>query len=303
MAVNNCMLLTSDLPRAQPLRFRILARRDTPSVVTRFLQLPSHGRLLVATDLQGNLKDFQQLTRHFRAAGPDAHLVLTGDLVHGPDDETALEWPDHLGSPYIDESPALMDAFMDEQRRAPGRVHCLLGNHDHAHFGGPVTSKFHDDEAGVLEATLGPEGSHRLRMLVSTFPLVAWAPCGAVMLHGAPSAEIQDPSQLEQIVLEGYSGFDIERFMRVPILGSLLWSRMATAEQSKRFLKALNGTVALYGHDVVREGYERVGDDQLCFSTSFGLYDERKVFVSLDLAAKYPDVHALREGTEIISLY
>ena len=269
----------------------------------RFLELPAKGRLLVGTDMQGNLKDFQQLARHFRAAGPDAHLVLTGDLVHGPDEETAADWPEHLGTAYVDESPAVMDAFIDEQHRAPGRVHCLLGNHDHAHIGGPVTSKFHEDEAGVLESTLGPEGTTKLRALVSTFPLVAWAPCGAVMLHGAPSADIRNPGQLEDIETDGYLDFDIERFMRVPILGSLLWSRMATAEQSKRFVKALRATVALYGHDVVREGYERVGDDQLCFSTSFGLYDERKVFVSLDLAAKYPDVHALREGSEILPLY
>ncbi len=269
----------------------------------RFLELPAHGRLLVATDLQGNLADFVQLSKHFRAAGPDAQLVITGDLVHGPDEATAQAWPDHLGTPYTDQSGALMDAFLEEQRRAPGRVHCLLGNHDHAHIGGPVTSKFHDDEAGVLEATLGPERTQRLQALISTFPLVAWAPCGAVMLHGAPSAEIRSAAQLEELVVDVYSGFDIERFMRVPILGAVLWSRMATDEQSRRFLAALKGTVALHGHDVVRDGYARVGDDQLCFSTSFGLYDERKVYVSLDLGSKYPDVHALREGVEILALY
>ena len=123
------------------------------------------------------------------------------------------------------------------------------------------------------------------------------------MLHGAPSADIRSRAQLEDLVIDAYRDFDIELFMQVPILGSLLWSRMATREQSKRFLNALNGTFALYGHDVVREGFERVGDDQLCFSTSFGLYDERKVFVSLDLAAKYRNVHALREGSEILPLY
>ena len=271
--------------------------------VPRFLQLPDHGRLIIGTDMQGNLRDFQQLATHFRACGPDAHLLLTGDLVHGPDDQTAQEWPDHLGTPYVDESPALVDEFLEQQRLAPGRVHCLMGNHDHAHLGGPVTSKFHDDEAGVLESMLGPAGTLRLQKLVSTFPLVAWAPCGAVMLHGAPAAEIQSASQLEDITIDGYAGYDIERFIRVPILGSLLWSRMATADQSKRFLEALNGTIAIYGHDVVREGFERVGEDQLCFSTSFGLFDEHKVYVSLDLAAKYPDVFALREGVEILPLY
>ena len=274
-----------------------------PLDVPRLLQLPAHGRLLVGTDLQGNLGDFKRLAHHFRAAGEDAHLVLTGDLVHGPDEETAAYWPEHLGSAYRDESPALIDAFLAERERAPGRVHCLLGNHDHAHAGGPVTSKFHDDEGGVLEARLGPAGTARLEALVKTFPLVAVAPCGAVMLHAAPSSEIDDPAQLEAAPLDGYREKGIEHFLQVPVLGSLLWSRYASPEQSKRFLKACGGTVALYGHDVVREGFAREGDDQLCFSTSFGLFDEFKVYVSLDLAAKYPNSHALRPGQEILRLY
>jgi hypothetical protein len=271
--------------------------------VPRLLRLPAKGRLLVATDLQGNLGDFRQLVKRFRAAGEDAQLVITGDLVHGPDDETFEHWPDHLGSRYPDESPALIDAFIAERERAPGRVHCLLGNHDHAHLGGPVTSKFHDDEGGVLEEKLGPAGTEKLRALVRTFPLVALAPCGAVMLHGAPSAEIDDPKELEVAGLDGYREFGIEHFLQVPVLGALLWSRYATPAQSKRFLEAFGATVALYGHDVVREGYAKEGDDQLCFSTSFGLYDELKVYVSLDLAAKYPNVHALRPGHEILPLY
>lgn len=271
--------------------------------MANLLQLPARGRLLVATDLQGNLRDFEALVAHFRKAGDDAHLLLTGDLVHGPDDETAEDWPEHLGTPYTDESGALMDAFIAEQARAPGRVHCLLGNHDHAHCGGPVTSKFHDDEAGVLESKLGPERSATLQALIATFPLIARAPCGAVMLHAAPSADVQSIAQVEAVGRAGYESLDIERFMKVPVLGALLWSRMATPAQSKKFLQALGGTIALYGHDVVREGFERVGDDQLCFSTSFGLYDEHKVYVSLDLAAQYPSVQALRVGTEILPLY
>ena len=271
--------------------------------VNRLLKLPAHGRLLVGTDLQGNLGDFQRLAHHFRAAGDDAQLVLTGDLVHGPDDETMRVWPDHLGTAYRDESPALIDALLEEQRRAPGRVHCLLGNHDHSHIGGPVTSKFHDDEGAVLEARLGEAGTGKLRALVSSFPLVAWAPCGAVMLHGAPSAEIDAPAQLEGVSLQGYRDFSIEHFLRIPVIGALLWSRYATPAQSRSFNAAFKATFALYGHDVVREGFVREGEDQLCFSTSFGLFDEDKVFVSLDLSARYPNVQALREGSEILPLY
>jgi hypothetical protein len=265
--------------------------------------LPSHGRLLICTDLQGNLRDFQQMVRHFREAGPDGWLVLTGDLVHGPDDATLAAWPEHLGTPYPDQAPELFEAFFEEQTRAPGRVHCLLGNHDHAHIGGPVVSKFHHDEAAALEARLSLAQVTRLRELIRSFPLVAIAPCGAVMLHAAPSSEIRGPQDLESVRIDGYQSMPFQEFCRVPIIGPLLWSRMARPPESAAFLEALGGTVALYGHDVVREGYSHESDDQLCFSTSFGLFDERKVYVELDLAAHYPNVHALRDGIEIKHLW
>jgi hypothetical protein len=269
----------------------------------RLLRLPDRGKLLVSTDLQGNLGDFRQLLEHLDAAGPDAWLVLTGDLVHGPDDDTFENWPDYLGTPFRDESPLLIEAFVQAQRARPGRVHCLLGNHDHAHVGGPATAKFHDDERRALEERLDPAGLQRLRELIRTFPLVAVGDCGAVLLHAAPAVAIDDPGELETLELEGYEDWHFTDFLSVPLLGSLLWARAAKAAQSRRFLHAFGGTVALYGHDIVREGFERVGDDQLCFSTSFGLYDRDKVYVELDLASKYPDVHALREGRELLKLW
>ena len=45
---------------------------------------------------------------------------------------------------------------------------------------------------------------HHDASLLAGFPLVAVAPCGAVMLHGAPSAEIDAPEALEKIQLGGY---------------------------------------------------------------------------------------------------
>ncbi len=269
----------------------------------RLLELPAHGRLLVATDLQGNLGDFERLLVHLYDAGPDAWLVLTGDLVHGPDDDTVSSWPDHLGTPYEDESPRLVERFLEAQREFGGRVVCLLGNHDHSHIGGPATAKFHDDERLALESRLDDAAKARLREAIATFPLVARAPCGAVMLHAAPSAALESPAQLEELKLDGYEDWHFSEFIRVPVLGPLLWSRMAKPHESKRFLDALGGTVALYGHDIVREGYSREGDDQLCFSTSFGLFDHDKVFVDLDLGKRYRDVHALREGREIRKLW
>ena len=88
-----------------------------------------------------------------------------------------------------------------------------------------------------------------------------------------------------------------------PIVGKVLWARSATPAEARRFLRATHGTIAIYGHDVVPEGYETVGDEQICVSTSFGLFDQNKVYLSLDLGARYRGVMDLRVGHEILPLY
>jgi hypothetical protein len=272
-------------------------------VTSRLLRLPASGRLLAATDIQGNLRDFLRMVTLFEEAPEDTVLIFTGDLVHGPDEHTEQHWPDYLGTPYKDESSEVIRAFLEVQAHYPGRVHCLLGNHEHAHVGGPRTAKFHHDEASVLEARMGPEATEAMRALFHQLPLVAVAPNGAVLLHAAPSARLSGPHELEDVPLEGYSHMGIDQFFHVPVLGATLWSRMASAEQARAFLEALGGRIAIYGHDVVREGYERVGDEQLCVSTSFALFDEHKVYVELELSHVYPDVYALRDGFELKKLY
>jgi len=88
-----------------------------------------------------------------------------------------------------------------------------------------------------------------------------------------------------------------------PIVGKILWARSATEAEARRFLRAVNGSVAIYGHDVIPEGFETIGDTQMVVSTSFGVFDANKVYVSVDLAAKYRAVQDLRIGHEILPLY
>lgn len=269
----------------------------------RLLRLPDRGRLLVATDLQGNLRDFRAMESVFLAAPEETVLVFTGDLVHGPDEATCRSWPRALGTPYLDESYALLEAFLALQEQYPGHVHCLLGNHEHAHVGGPVTSKFHDDEAAALEASLSPAQRARLREALGRFPLVAVAPCGVVLLHGAPSAAIQGPADIEAAQLDGYHELSFRSFLDVPVVGSLLWSRFASDEEAEHFVRALGGEIAVHGHDIVRAGWVKPGPRQLCVSTSFGLHDPAKAYVELDLAGRYHSTEDLREGRELKRLF
>ena len=61
--------------------------------------------------------------------------------------------------------------------------------------------------------------------------------------------------------------------------------------------------MSIYGHDVIPEGFEKIGDEQIIVSTSFGLFDQNKVFLNLDLTAKYRGVRDLRIGHEIQPSY
>ena len=53
--------------------------------MARVLRLPDRGRLLVCTDLQGCMRDFQRMVELFEQAllqyQGDAHLIFTGDLI------------------------------------------------------------------------------------------------------------------------------------------------------------------------------------------------------------------------------
>ncbi len=173
--------------------------------MARVLRLPDRGRLLVCTDLQGCMRDYLRFVDLFEQALHDHHgeayALFTGDLIHGPHIDPE-DWPDFLGEFYRDASGELMIAFAELAARYPGKVHALLGNHEHGHIGGPHTAKFAADEVALLEHILGAAATARMRGIIHTFALAAVSKCGAVFIHGAPAAVIDSIADLEAADLE-----------------------------------------------------------------------------------------------------
>ncbi|HEX4406281.1 MAG TPA: metallophosphoesterase [Polyangia bacterium] len=274
--------------------------------MARVVRLPSRGRLIVATDVQGNVPDFERIVDVFEDAmrDPDgAYLVVTGDLVHGPE-LSELEWPDYLGSYYRGDSRGVLERAYVLADRYPGRVHYLLGNHEHAHVGGPVVSKFFPDEARRLEELLGEDGTRRMRGWLRTWPFVAVAPsAGLLMLHAAPHARIESAADLERLPLEGFFDTPLDDMADRGALGALLWARTTSTERANAFLKAIEprAKVAVYGHDVARTGYAIDREPLLCVSTSFGCYDGDKLYLSWDLAE--PATSAAHASSGLVPLH
>lgn len=256
--------------------------------------LPREGGLLVSTDLQGNLGDYQALKAHQRR---DELLLLVGDLVHGPGGWAVDHWPEYLGTPYLDRSvELLLDVEAESWSR---RILALMGNHEHAHVGGPRVAKFHADEAAVLDEALGDERG-RMHAFLRLFPLLAVGD-GVVFVHGAPAATEPSLGDFEALEYDGYDGLRIREMYGRDTLADLLWSRSARTDQALDLLEVCTGRregVVVYGHDVVRSGWEAEDDHQLCMSTSFGLFDDAKTMLRLDLSRRVRSVRDLESGLE-----
>ena len=238
--------------------------------------------------------------------GRDPFLLFSGDLIHGPNCPRE-EWPDYLGSYFADESAELVESFIDLQAKHPGRVACLLGNHEHSHVGGPHTPKFWADETAHFEKVAGPRLTRRMKRLFRTFPAVAVSRCGVAVTHAAPNVDIRGPEDIVGLRYGGHEHLPFSTTDDMPILGRLLWSRHCPGPTARRFLDALSvGDLALdlvvYGHEIVPEGYARIGPEQLLLSTSFGVQNDNKRFLRLDLAGRYRSSQDLQEGKELLPL-
>lgn len=258
----------------------------------RVVRLPDKGKLFVCTDLQGNVGDFERMAAIYedavRTEGESVYLVITGDLVHGPE-LGPEEWPDYLGSYYAGDSKTVLKKARALADRHPGKVFYLLGNHEHAHVGGPIVSKFFPDEARRLEELLGEDGTRQMRAWLRTWPFVAVAKAaGLLMMHAAPHATISSARDLERLDLEGLFDVPLEEMAQRGTLGALLWARTTSTERAFAFLRAIEpeARVAVYGHDVARMGYAIDREPLLCLSTSFGCFDGDKLYLEWDLAER-----------------
>ena len=261
--------------------------------------------LLVSTDVHGNLADFQRLEAIFaaeRAREPETHWVILGDVVHGPDERARVSHPDGYG--YEDESMAIVDRILAVEAAAPGRVHFVLGNHDHGHVGGPHTAKFHADEVAALESGLSEAQRGRLRGLFARAMLAAAAPCGVLMTHGSPDSSLERLDDLDEVPLE----LSEMSAGQARILRSLLTSYGQPEAECRTMLgnvsraSGLDLQVVVHGHDRDELGFFRESGNQVC-PVIFGAAKAAKRYVRLDLSARYENAEALRDGVEIVRLY
>lgn len=269
----------------------------------RHLVLPARGRALVSTDLHGNRADFLALRARYETLvheRPETHWILAGDLVHGPDDASR----GHALYGYEDDSAILVREVTKLCALYPGRVHVLLGNHDHGHVGGPRTSKFHTDEVAALESTMGAADKRALHKLFTEALLAIALPSGALVCHGSPDDKLERLEDLDRLSLvtgenDAYGEHVLATFLR---------SYGQPEARTKTLLEKLSRhlpfplTFVAHGHDKDEKGIFFEGSNQVC-PVLFGAFAHERRCLLLDLETRYPSAEALREGVEILRVH
>ncbi len=276
----------------------------------RIATIRGPGTLLVASDLHGNLKDLQRMVELLDQE-EDGALLLLGDLFHGPS-VTREEWEilyAHLADYYPDESAEVFRTFARLLKERTGRVTSLLGNHDHAHVGGPVVSKFYDDEAAAMEMSLDDDEIPHLQRVLSALPLIAVSDSRVAFTHAAPPDIPFDAALLASVALDGYSGVPLYAMHRYDILGGLLWTRGATEVVTRRFLSSLAAAAApscnavVHGHEIIDTGFDVENKCRITLSTSFGMKAPAKTSLRLDLGTTYLNAVDLVSRKALLPLY
>ncbi len=210
------------------------------TVRDRIAEIRGPGRLFVASDLHGNLEDFRRMVELFEGE-EDSALLFLGDLFHGPGC-TLEEWrAEHMtmGDWYPDRSTRLLREYLELIDRYPNRVVSIMGNHEHAHIGGPRVAKFYFDEAAAMESLLTDDYIAALRKMIIDMPLIATTDCGIVATHATAPTNAFDRESLGSLRLEGWEWISRDTIEEFGLLGELLWNRRSSHEETMRFLVRL----------------------------------------------------------------
>lgn len=245
------------------------------------IKLPSKGRLLIFTDVHGDLHDYNKYLDKWDCNNPDFHIVIAGDFIHGISKE--------------DHSIEILEDIMDKYKKYDN-FHPLLGNHEWSHItktdvfkntSNGYSNQRIDFEKLIIEkkSSLEPHLSNYVKFFKS-LPLYIQCENGIFITHAGPSKWIKTSKDYENLIHEeDYSNKNIY---------STLCDRPNedyTKEDVSNFLESISSDVMVVGHTVVY-GFKIYGKEMI-LSSSFGT--SNKLYLDIDLSKKISNTNELMD--------
>ena len=251
----------------------------------RLIELPDYGRLIVVSDLHGNLKDYKRYLRLWNKDDLNCHIVFIGDLIHAMDG--------HDGSVEIIE-----DAMFKSQEYP--NYHCLLGNHEWAHI---LNQDIYKNERNLRiefeilvshkKGYMEPSLTNYIRFFKS-MPYFLKTSNGLFISHTGPSKDISSMVDFYRMCHDGPDSSSLYGF---------LWNRHSmglnryTIEDIDKFLNIMDCKLMIVGHTVIDSGYKVIGK-QLILSSCF--FTSSKSYLDIDLSKEYKSMDELIDDVRLL---
>jgi len=233
---------------------------------SKYLKYPNKGKLIVVSDLHGNLTDYKKYISKWNCEDPNCHILFTGDLIHATKQE--------------DKSIEILEDVIKKSEKHDN-FNALLGNHEWAHIANVSIQKgnTHPKEAFEDLIKIRFNGKNPLKKYISFFkkmPIIAKTSNGVFISHAGPFCGIKSEQNLEKITnSQNYRLTELEGF---------LWIRYYEISEKSidDFLDIVNCKAMVVGHTVV-DGI-KIHGNQIIISSSFNT--QKKAYLEIDLEAK-----------------
>ena len=248
----------------------------------KLIELPDYGRLIVVSDIHGNLEDYNRYVNLWDENDPDFHIVFLGDLIHAVGDD--------------DKSIEILDDAI-EKSECPN-FHTLLGNHEWAHIvnseiyknGEDLIRKF-ENLVSYRKGFIEPSLTNYIKFF-KTMPYFVKTANGLFLSHSGPSYKVKSIEAFNKIFESDYSS---------PILYDFLWNRYNnfthyTKSDVDNFLEIIDAKHMVIGHNVV-ESYKLYGN-QMILASSF--YTKVKTYLDIDLSKELNSMKDLQKQLKFL---
>jgi hypothetical protein len=234
----------------------------TPGRRGKFLPLTGTSEVLVAGDLHGNVENFARLLRAADLVqNPGRHLVLQ-EIIHGP-----FRYPNGA-----DKSHQVLDLLAALTCQFPGRIHCLMGNHELSQWTARAIGKGEEGcnnlfRAG-LEAAYGDQAEAVYAAYEDLFvvlPLALRTDNRVFLSHSLPRSAHLANFELAALEKEPLAA---EAVATGGAAHSLVWGRDTRPETVQAFLPKVDADLVITGHITCPDGFDTPNSYQLVLDAS-----------------------------------
>lgn len=234
--------------------------RSCPFRRGNVIQLPDTGRVIVAGDLHGHVRNFERIVKLANLEeNPDTHVVLQEIIHGGPEDD--------IGGCL---SYQLLFEAIRYKTSYPDQVHILLGNHDTAVIANSSVLKNGREMNAAMKEAMRRRFGERYQDVFNALveylmsqPLAVHSENRVWISHSLPADRLIDQFDLS-IFNRPYTLEDVERSHPVYVL---TWGRRHSPEALERLAGMLDVDVFILGHQPQENGWGRLGDNTVILAS------------------------------------